>query len=102
LCLESKGASLPFKGEWLRDKGPSLRLRRKNLFLDFYTFEYNEDGISVRVPGVYGWVCPETGEVAFTPETAKELVAVVRQFIASAKQAKQMRTLPSEYIVSVA
>jgi YgiT-type zinc finger domain-containing protein len=66
------------------------------------TFEYNEDGISVRVPGVYGWVCPETGEVAFTPETAKELVAVVRQFIASAKQAKQMRTLPSEYIVSVA
>lgn len=66
------------------------------------TFEYNEDGISVRVPGVYGWICPETGEVVFTPETAQELVAVVREFIASAQRAKQMRTMPSEYIVSVA
>ena len=66
------------------------------------TFEYSEDGVSIRVPGVYGWVCPETGEVAFTPETAKELIAVIREFIAPAKRTKQMRTMPSEYIVSVA
>lgn len=50
------------------------------------TFEYNEDGISVRVPGIYAWVCPVDEEASFTPETADELVTTVRELLATAKQ----------------
>jgi len=38
------------------------------------TFEYQEEGISVRVPNVYAWVCPEDGEASFTPETTDEII----------------------------
>ena len=34
------------------------------------TFEYSEDGITVRVVDIDAWVCPVDGEAAFTPETA--------------------------------
>jgi hypothetical protein len=65
------------------------------------TFEYSEDGISVRIPGVYGWVCTEDGEASFTPETVDELLVTVRDLIESAKRAKGRRSVLTEYIVSV-
>ena len=65
------------------------------------TFEHSEDGITVRIPGVYAWVCTEDGESSFTPETVDELIATVRDLIESAKWAKGRRSVLTEYIVSV-
>ena len=65
------------------------------------TFEYNEDGILVRVPNVYGWVCTEDGEASFTPETVDELITTVRELIEPAKRARDRRSVLTEYIVSV-
>ena len=65
------------------------------------TFEYEEDGIRVRVPNVLAWVCPRDGEASFTPETADELIATVKDLAAIAKKAKQRRSAPTEYIVAV-
>lgn len=64
-------------------------------------FEYSEGGISISVPGVYAWVCPETGEASFTPETTDELIATVRELVESAKRARQRRRMPTEFIVKV-
>lgn len=65
------------------------------------TFEYHEDGISIRVPGVYAWVCPADGEAAFTPETVDELITTVRELLEPAKRARERRSVLTEYIVSV-
>ncbi len=65
------------------------------------TFEYNEDGISVRVPGIYAWVCPIDEEPAFTPDAANELILTMRELIESAKRARARRSTLTEYIVSV-
>ncbi|MEM7532032.1 MAG: hypothetical protein AAF639_07650 [Chloroflexota bacterium] len=65
------------------------------------TFEYSEDGISIRVPNVYAWVCPLDGEISFTPDTVDELIATVRELIDTAKRAKERRSLFTEYFVSV-
>lgn len=65
------------------------------------TFEYNEDGISVRVPGIYAWVCPEDEEASFTPETADELITTMRELLESAKRARARQSMFTEYIVSV-
>jgi hypothetical protein len=65
------------------------------------TFEYSEDGISVRVPGVYAWVCPEDEEPSFMPETARELISVMRELLESAKRARARQSTLTEYIVSV-
>ena len=65
------------------------------------TFEYNEDGISVRVPCVDAWVCPVDGEASFTPETVDELITTVRELIESAKRAKKRRSTLTEYVISV-
>jgi YgiT-type zinc finger domain-containing protein len=65
------------------------------------TFEYQDDGISVRVPNIYAWVCPENGEASFTPETVDELIATVRELIQVAKRAQQRRPVLTDYIVSV-
>jgi YgiT-type zinc finger domain-containing protein len=65
------------------------------------TFEYRDDGITVRVPNVYAWVCPENGEASFTPETVDELIATVRELIQVAKRAQQRRPVLTDYIVSV-
>ncbi|MBL7063992.1 MAG: YgiT-type zinc finger protein [Anaerolineae bacterium] len=43
------------------------------------TFEYSDEGITVRVPNIYAWVCPESGEASFTPDTVDELVTTVRE-----------------------
>ena len=65
------------------------------------TFEYTEDGIVVRVPNVYAWVCTEDGEASFTPETVDELITTVRELIEPAKRARERRSVLTEYIVSV-
>jgi YgiT-type zinc finger domain-containing protein len=65
------------------------------------TFEYSEDGITVRVSNIYAWVCPVDGEAAFTPETADELYRTARELLASAKEARARQSLLTEYIVSV-
>ena len=66
------------------------------------TFEDDEDGVSIRVPNVYAWVCPHDGEASFTPETTDELIATVRELITPAKRARERRSMPTEYIVRVA
>jgi hypothetical protein len=65
------------------------------------TFEYSEQDITVHVPNVYAWVCPEDGETSFTPETVDELITTVRELIETAKRARERRSLLTEYIVSV-
>jgi RNA polymerase subunit RPABC4/transcription elongation factor Spt4 len=65
------------------------------------TFEYQEEGISVRVPNVYAWVCPEDGEASFTPEIVDEIIVTVRELLESAKRARARRSALTEYIVSV-
>lgn len=65
------------------------------------TFEYSEDGVSIRVPGVYAWVCPVDGEASFTPETVDELITTVRELLEPAKRARARRSVLTEYIVSV-
>lgn len=65
------------------------------------TFEYQEEGISVRVPNVYAWVCPEDGEASFTPDTVDEIITTVRELLEPAKRARSRRSVLTEYIVSV-
>jgi YgiT-type zinc finger domain-containing protein len=65
------------------------------------TFEYSEDGITVRLQNVYAWVCPEDGEAAFTPETADELHRTVRELLETAKRARARSSVLTEYVVSV-
>jgi len=64
-------------------------------------FEYTEEGISVRVPNVYAWLCPADGEASFTPETIDELITTVRELIETAKRAKARRSAFTEYVVAV-
>ena len=64
-------------------------------------FTYNEDGISIRIPNVYAWVCPEDGEASFTHETADELIVALREFVDAAKRAKARRSVLTEYVVAV-
>lgn len=65
------------------------------------TFEYGEDGVSIRVPNIYAWVCPQDGEASFMPETVDELIDTVRELIEPAKHARARRSMPTEYIVSI-
>lgn len=65
------------------------------------TFEYSHEGITVRVPNVYAWVCLESGEASFTPDTVDELITTVRELIEIAKRARKRRPVLTEYIVSV-
>jgi YgiT-type zinc finger domain-containing protein len=65
------------------------------------TFEYSEEGVSIRVPNIQAWVCPEDGEASFTPETVDELLETVRELLEPAKRARERRSMPTEYIVTV-
>lgn len=65
------------------------------------TFEYGDQGITIRVPNVYAWVCPVDEEASFKPETVDELIATVRELYETAKRAKERRSVLTEYIVSV-
>jgi len=64
-------------------------------------FEYEENGISVRVPNVFAWVCPKDGEASFTPETVDELLLTVRELLETAKRAKARKSISNEFIVTV-
>jgi YgiT-type zinc finger domain-containing protein len=65
------------------------------------TFEYSEGGVTVRIPNVYAWVCPESGEASFTPDTVDELITTVRELVKIAKRARERRPVLTEYVVSV-
>jgi hypothetical protein len=64
-------------------------------------FEYQEEGVTVRVPNLYAWVCPIDGEASFTPDTVDELLLTIRELIATAKRAQGRRSELTQYIVSV-
>jgi hypothetical protein len=64
-------------------------------------FEYSEQGITIRVPGVYAWVCPVDEEASFLPETTDELIATIRELYETAKRAKKRRSEFTQYFVSV-
>lgn len=65
------------------------------------TFEYQEDGITVRVPHLCAWVCPIDGEASFTPEIVDESLLTIRELLTTAKRARERRSELTEYIVSV-
>src|SRR5438132_5717227 len=57
------------------------------------TFEYGEDGVSIRLPNIYAWVCPQDGEASFTPETTDELIVTVREMIEPAKHSATISSI---------
>jgi len=65
------------------------------------TFEYTEEGVSVRVSDVFAWVCPVDGEASFTPETFDELLVTVRELLEPAKRARAHKSSMTEFVVSV-
>jgi hypothetical protein len=65
------------------------------------TFDYQEEGITIRVPNLHAWVCPIDGEASFTPETVDELLLTIRELLTTAKRARDRRSELTEYIVSV-
>jgi len=65
------------------------------------TFEYTENGISIRIPNVYAWVCPKDGEASFTPDIVDELLVTVRELVETAKRARARRSVLTEYMVAV-
>jgi hypothetical protein len=65
------------------------------------TFEYEDQGISIRVPNVYAWVCPVDNEASFVPDTVDELIAAVRELLEAARRARDRRTVFTEYFVSI-
>ena len=64
-------------------------------------FEYSEDGISIRVQNIWAWVCPESGEPSFTPETMDALIGTVRELVDTAKRARKRIPALTEYAVAV-
>jgi len=65
------------------------------------TFEYGEEGISVRISNIPAWICPADGEASFTPEIVDEIIVTMSELFVSAKRARKRRTVLTEYIVSV-
>ena len=65
------------------------------------TFEYQEEGVTIRVPNCCAWVCPVDGEASFTPETVDELLLTIRELLVTAKRAQERRSELTQYIVSV-
>jgi len=65
------------------------------------TFEYEDQGISIRVPNVYAWVCPVDNEASFVPDTVDELMAAVRELLEAARRARERRAMFTEYFVSI-
>ncbi|NOT53082.1 MAG: hypothetical protein HOP18_00610 [Deltaproteobacteria bacterium] len=64
-------------------------------------FEYQDEGVTIRVPNCYAWVCPVDGEASFTPETVDELLLTIRELLVPAKRAQERRSALREYIVSI-
>ena len=55
-------AAKNLKMEKTNKKQPECRVHKVLKEWQPTTFEYEEDGISVRVPNVHAWVCPADGE----------------------------------------
>ncbi len=66
------------------------------------TFEYEDRGIDITVPNVPAWVCPQCGEVSFTPETTGQLIETVRELVNIARRARRRQPQLREYLVRVA
>lgn len=64
-------------------------------------FKYAEEGVSVRVSGIFAWVCPVDGEASFTPEAFDELLITIRELLESAKRARARQSTMTEFVVSV-
>lgn len=92
------------EGETMKKPEPTPICGKHNMPKEWTltTFEYGEEGISIRIPHVYGWVCPICNETSFTPEITDELIETVNELIKTAKHAKQRRSILTEYLVSVA
>ncbi len=65
------------------------------------TFVYSDEDISVCIPGIHAWVCPEGGESSFPPETVDQLIPTVRELLATARKARERRSELTQFIVSV-
>jgi len=65
------------------------------------TFEYAEAAVTIRVPNIYAWVCPESGEASFLPKTVDELVYTVRDLLKAAKRTQERQSMPTEYNILV-
>jgi YgiT-type zinc finger domain-containing protein len=65
------------------------------------TFEYVDGEIKVHIPNIPAWVCPEDGEVSFTPETVDELIPTVRELVEVARKARERRSVLTEYTIAV-
>jgi hypothetical protein len=66
------------------------------------TFEYQDEGITIRIPNVHAWMCPKGCEASFTPETMDELLDTVKELLEVGRHARQRRSDLTEYMVSVA
>lgn len=64
-------------------------------------FDYVDGDIKIHIPNVPAWVCPEDGEVSFTPETVDELIPTVRELVEIARKARSRRTVFTEYTVAI-
>ncbi|MGD2205240.1 MAG: hypothetical protein PVH17_00555 [Anaerolineae bacterium] len=65
------------------------------------TFEYVEDDITIRVPNISAWVCPESGDTSFLPQTVDEQISTVRDLLEAAKRARTRRSMPTEFEILV-
>ena len=65
------------------------------------TFEYSEDGITVRVLNIDAWICPGEGETSFTPAIADELHRTARESLDSTKKAIARKLISPPYVVTV-
>src|SRR5437762_1918884 len=64
------------------------------------TFEYSEEGITVRVPNLLAWVCPADCEPSFIAGTTDELLLTIRDLLAAARRARARKSEATEYVVS--
>jgi YgiT-type zinc finger domain-containing protein len=88
--------------ERMTDKKPRCSEHGVSMQWGTTTFEYEDDGIVIRIPQVPAWVCPLDGEASFTPEVTDELIATVRDLVASAKRARQRQPQLREVLVQFA
>lgn len=64
-------------------------------------FEYVDGDIKIHIPNIPAWVCPDDGEVSFTPETVDELIPTVRELVEIARKARERRSVLTEYTIAV-
>ena len=88
--------------EMMTEKIPRCSEHGVSMKWGITTFEYEDDGIAIRIPNVPAWVCPLDGEASFTPAVTDELISTVRELMVSAKRARQQQPQLREYLVQFA